>query len=88
VTRAGLVDEAALLAALDSGRLAGATLDAVAAEPPPPAHPFWQHRGVRPTPHVSGITQIDESARQIATKITALERGERVSGPVDRARGY
>jgi glyoxylate/hydroxypyruvate reductase A len=88
IARGGLVDETALLAALDSGRLAGATLDVVATEPPPPAHPFWQHRGVRLTPHVSGITQIDESARQIAAKIAALERGESVSGLVDRARGY
>jgi glyoxylate/hydroxypyruvate reductase A len=43
---------------------------------------------VRLTPHVSGITQIDESVRQIAAKVAALERGERVSGLVDRVRGY
>jgi len=88
VARGGLVDETALLAALDSGRLAGATLDVVDVEPPPPGHAFWQHRGVRLTPHVSGITQIDESVRQIAAKVAALERGERVSGLVDRVRGY
>ncbi len=88
VARGALVDEAALLAALDAGRLAGATLDVVATEPLPPGHPFWQHRGIRLTPHVSGITQIDESARQIADKIAALERGESVTGLVDRSRGY
>lgn len=88
VARGGLIDETALLAALDAGRLAGATLDVVAAEPPPPGHPFWHHERIRLTPHVSGITQIDESARQIAAKIAALERGEAVGGLVDRRRGY
>lgn len=88
IARGALVDEAALLAALDAGTLAGATLDVVATEPLPPGHPFWQHRRIRLTPHVSGITQIDESARQIADKIAALERGDPVSGLVDRSRGY
>lgn len=88
VARGGLVDEAALLDALDSGRLAGATLDVVAREPLPPDHPFWHHRGVRITPHVSGITEIEVSAGQIAAKLAALERGERVGGLVDRSRGY
>lgn len=88
VARGALVDEAALLAALDAGRLAGATLDVVANEPLPPAHPFWHHRGVRLTPHISGITEIDDSARQITGKIAALERGEPVTGLVDRTRGY
>ncbi|HEY0877646.1 MAG TPA: NAD(P)-dependent oxidoreductase [Zeimonas sp.] len=88
VARGGLVDEAALLAALDAGRLAGASLDVVAVEPLPPGHPFWHHRGIRLTPHVSGMTQIDESARQIARKIAALERGDPVGGLVDRRRGY
>lgn len=88
VARGALVDEPALLAALDAGRIAGASLDVFAHEPLPPGHPFWHHRSVRLTPHVSGITQIDESARQIAGKIAALERGERVTGLVDRTRGY
>lgn len=88
VARGGLVDETALLAALDAGRLAGATLDVVAVEPLPPEHPFWHHGRIRLTPHVSGITQIDESVRQIAAKIEAIERGEPVGGLVDRSRGY
>lgn len=88
VARGGLVDETALLAALDAGRLAGATLDVVAVEPLPPEHPFWHHGRIRLTPHVSGITQIDESVQQIAAKIEAIERGEPVGGLVDRSRGY
>ena len=40
------------------------------------------------TPHVSALTRIAESADQVAAKIAAIERGEPVSGVVDRARGY
>jgi glyoxylate/hydroxypyruvate reductase len=88
VARGGLVDEEALLAALDSGRLAGATLDVFRIEPLPDDHPFWRHPRVRVTPHASAVTLVPESARQIAGKILSLERGEAVSGVVDRARGY
>lgn len=88
VARGALIDENALLAALDSGHLAGATLDVFATEPLPPEHAFWHHRAIRITPHISGITPIEEAARQIAGKIEALERGEPVTGIVDRDRGY
>ena len=57
-------------------------------EPLPPKHPFWHHSAITITPHVSAVTSIAESAAQVAAKIRALERGELVSGVVDRARGY
>jgi glyoxylate/hydroxypyruvate reductase A len=88
VARGGLVDDEALLSALDSGRLAGATLDVFHEEPLPPAHRFWGHPKVRITPHVSAVTVAEESAKQVAAKIVSLERGEAVSGLVDRHRGY
>ncbi len=82
IARGGLVDEAALLAALDSGQLAGAALDVCAEEPAPPEHPFWRHPRIRLTPHVAAATQRDEAVAQFAAKLRLLARGETVSGRV------
>ena len=88
VARGGLLVEQDLLALLDSGHLAGATLDVFRHEPLPADHPFWRHPKIRVTPHVSAQTRRDESIAQIAGKITALERGESITGIVDLLRGY
>jgi glyoxylate/hydroxypyruvate reductase A len=88
VARGGLIADDGLLAALDAGHIAGATLDVFHEEPVPAAHPYWRHPKVLVTPHASAITLIDESAAQIAGKIRRLERGEPVTGVVNLARGY
>lgn len=54
--RGGLVDEAALLAALQSGHLGGAGIDVFDEEPPATDHPLRRHRRVLCTPHVAGVT--------------------------------
>lgn len=84
IARGGLVDEAALLAALDRGHLAGAMLDVCVEEPAPPAHPFWRHPKIQLTPHIAAATLRDEAAAQIAAKLRRLERGEAIGGRVGR----
>lgn len=77
-----------LLALLDSGQMAGATLDVFRTEPLPADHPFWRHPRVRVTPHIAGRTVLQDTVQQIVAKIQALQKGEPVAGLVDRARGY
>ncbi len=54
--RGGIVDEAALLAALTEGKVAGAALDVFVEEPPPPDHPLVRHENVVCTPHLGAST--------------------------------
>ncbi|MDP1999568.1 MAG: NAD(P)-dependent oxidoreductase, partial [Rhodoferax sp.] len=84
---AHLVDDD-LITLIDTGHLAGATLDVFRTEPLPSGHPFWQHPKITVTPHTSARTLRDESIAQIAGKILALERGEPIAGVVNVARGY
>jgi len=82
-----LVDED-LIALIDSGHLAGATLDVFRTEPLPPEHPFWRHPKITVTPHTSARTLREQSIAQIVGKLQALQRGEPVRGVVDPERGY
>jgi len=88
VARGGHLDVDALLAALDSGQLAGATLDVFDEEPLPAGHPIWKHAKVRLTPHISAATLRDEAIEQIVGKLRALEAGAVVTGVVATDRGY
>ena len=85
-----LVDED-LLALLDSGDLAGATLDVFRQEPLPLEHAFWRHPRITVTPHTSARTLRDESLAQIVAKIRALQAGsapESLGGLVRAHVGY
>jgi glyoxylate/hydroxypyruvate reductase A len=88
VSRGALLVDEDLLALIDSGALSGATLDVFQNEPLPSSHAFWHHPHITVTPHVSAVTQIDESVAQIAEKIRRIEAGLPVSGVVDRSRFY
>lgn len=82
------VVEEGLLAALNNGKLKGAMLDVFSREPLPQESPLWAHPRVAMTPHVAAVTRPMEAIAYIAGTISRLERGESVSGQVDRQRGY
>lgn len=88
LSRGELIDDGALLDALDSGHVAGAYLDVFREEPLPADHRFWQHPRVQVTPHVAALTDARVACAQIADKIRRLEAGETISGVVDWSRGY
>ena len=88
VARGAHVAEPDLLTLIRSGHLAGATLDVFRNEPLPAPHPFWEEPRITMTPHISALTVRQDSVRQIAGKINALEHGEPVTDVVDRTLGY
>lgn len=88
LSRGELVDENALLAAIDGGRLGEAHLDVFHNEPLPPDHAFWTHPRIHVTPHIAALTDPAIAAEQVAQKIRRLEAGLPVTGVVDRLRQY
>jgi len=84
---AHVVDED-LIEALDSGHIAGATLDVFHVEPLPEDHPFWSHPKVVVTPHVASLTVAHSAAEYVADNIRRMERGEAPMNVVDFSTGY
>jgi phosphoglycerate dehydrogenase-like enzyme len=90
VARGRLVDEAALVEALERGQIAGAGLDAFQQEPLPADHPLWRAPNALITPHTASFSGdywgpvvdlfLDNMAR--------FRRGEALLNVVDKARGY
>jgi len=88
VARGAHVVDGDLLAALDSGHIAAATLDVFAPEPLAAGHPYWTHPKVFVTPHVASLTNPDTAAAQIIENIRRFRAGEPLLNQVDRERGY
>ena len=86
--RGPLIDDTALISALDSGQIGHATLDTFRTEPLPIDHPFWQHPRVTVTPHIASETRPKWSAKTIAENIRRGEAGEPFLHLVDRDLGY
>jgi glyoxylate/hydroxypyruvate reductase A len=86
--RGGHVDEDALLAALESGRLAGATLDVFKTEPLPAGHPFWGAANLTLTPHIASLTVPASAGAEIAANIARIQGGQAPLHAVDPVRGY
>ncbi len=86
--RGPLIDDDALVAALDAGHVAHATLDVFRTEPLPDDHPYWSHPRVTVTPHVASETRVDTAVTVLAENIRRGEAGEPFLHRVDRALGY
>jgi phosphoglycerate dehydrogenase-like enzyme len=90
VARGSVLDQSALIAALDAGRLGFATLDVTEPEPLPADHPLWGHPRVRLTPHVaSNYTAVRQILfDKVAADLDLYMRGESPSDIVDAVAGY
>lgn len=77
-----------LLAALDTGHLAGAALDVFREEPLPPDHPFWRHPRITLTPHIASLTSLDSVAKELTANLRRFVAGKPLKHLVDRDRGY
>ena len=86
--RGPLIDDDALLAALDSGQIGHATLDVFRTEPLPKDHPYWAHPKVTVTPHCASETRPGTASRVIAENVRRGEAGEPFVHLVDRGSGY
>lgn len=90
LSRGRCVDEAALLAALEGGRLRGAALDVFGEEPLPSAHPFWAHPRVLVSPHVSSVSDRfwEREAELLVDNVSRYVTGRALRNLVDPKAGY
>ena len=79
LARGGVVDEPALIEALEAGRIAGAALDVFMQEPLPAAHPFWRMERVLITPHLGGFCDVyaDQALPVVEENMRRFLAGER-----------
>jgi glyoxylate/hydroxypyruvate reductase len=88
VGRGPQLDQAALINALDSGRLVAAMLDVTDPEPLPQGHALWSHPKVMITPHIASVTQPHTAAQSVIENIRRHRAGKNPIGLVDRTLGY
>lgn len=91
IGRGELVEQEALLDALDDGHLSGAVLDVFVPEPVPPGHRLWRTPNLVMTPHMSAGDPQTYNLRSLVIfleNLRALEEGRRPPNRVDLARGY
>lgn len=86
--RGGHLDQDALIAALDAGRLSAAVLDVTDPEPLPAGHPLWNDPRVLITPHIASMTQPETAVEVVLDNLRRHRAGEPLIGLVDRSRGY
>ena len=86
--RGPLIDDDALLVALDSGQIEHATLDVFRIEPLPKNHQYWSNNKVTVTPHKASETRPITASKVIAMNIKRAENGQKLLYLVDRENGY
>ena len=86
--RGPLIDDDALLAALNNGHVAHATLDVFRQEPLPKDHPYWAHPNVTVTPHIASTTRPELASERVVENIRRFETGEPMLDVVDISAGY
>jgi phosphoglycerate dehydrogenase-like enzyme len=89
-SRGGVIDQAALITALQDHKLAGAALDVFPEEPLPPSSPLWRMPNVIITPHIGGVSSqyMDRAARMFAANLKRYVAGEPLYNRYDSERGY
>jgi phosphoglycerate dehydrogenase-like enzyme len=88
IGRGALIDEPALVRALQHRTIAGAVLDVFTREPLPPAHPLWTVDNAVITPHISGPNLPEEIAPVFNANLARYLTGRPLRHVVDRRRGY
>lgn len=88
VGRGGHLVEEDLIPALDSGQLAGATLDVFREEPLPPDHPFWTHPRITVVPHIAALTLPETAAVALVANLRRAIAGQPLRDVVDLEAGY
>lgn len=90
IARASVVDETALIEALQNKEIAGACMDVFSKEPLPPDHPFWSMDNVIMTPHIASMVPDfwHKLTSLLQTNFIAFSRGERLMNVVDKKKGY
>lgn len=90
IARASVVDEPALVKALEEGDIAGACMDVFSKEPLPEDHPFWDMKNVIMTPHIASMVPDfwNKLTFLLETNSIAFSRGEKLLNEVDKKKGY
>jgi glyoxylate/hydroxypyruvate reductase A len=88
IARGAVVDEPALVRALESNAIAGAVLDVFTTEPLPSDHPLWKLPNVVVTPHISGPSTVEEIAPVFNDNLRRYVAGRPLRHRIDRRKGY
>lgn len=90
ISRGGIVDEAAMISALETGKLAGAAVDVTAVEPLPPEDPLWDAPNLIITPHCCGFSEqtFRDVTEFLRTNLNRYLEGQPLVNVVDKRRGF